>query len=68
MLSAHCSKVGSAPGVTGSDPPVPGWSKKIESTKRCDRLDPLLKGGELRSDLAIYEPLRDENDVARTFT
>ena len=29
MLSAHCSKVGSAPGVTGSDAPVPGWSKKI---------------------------------------
>jgi len=29
MLSAHCSKVGSAPGVTGSDTPVPGWSKKI---------------------------------------
>ena len=24
MLSAHCSKVGSAPGVTGSDAPVPG--------------------------------------------
>ena len=29
MLSAHCSNVGSAPGVTGSDAPVPGWSKKI---------------------------------------
>ena len=29
MLSAHCSKVGNAPGVTGSDAPVPGWSKKI---------------------------------------
>jgi hypothetical protein len=29
MLSAHCSKVGSAPGVTGSEAPVPGWSKKI---------------------------------------
>ena len=29
MLSAHCSKVGSAPGVTGSDAPVPGWSKKM---------------------------------------
>jgi hypothetical protein len=29
MLSAHCSKVGSAPGVTGSDIPLPGWSKKI---------------------------------------
>jgi hypothetical protein len=29
MLSAHCSKVGIAPGVTGSDAPVPGWSKKI---------------------------------------
>ena len=27
MLSAHCSKVGSASGVTGSDAPVPGWSK-----------------------------------------
>ena len=29
MLSAHCSNVGSAPDVTGSDDPVPGWSKKI---------------------------------------
>jgi len=29
MLSAHCSKVGSAPGVTGSDAPVPGWSRKM---------------------------------------
>jgi hypothetical protein len=29
MLSAHCSNVGSAPGETGSDAPVPGWSKKI---------------------------------------
>jgi hypothetical protein len=28
-LSAHCSKVGSSPGVTGSDAPVPGWSKKM---------------------------------------
>ena len=29
MLSAHCSKVGIASGLTGSDAPVPGWSKKI---------------------------------------
>jgi len=29
MLSANCSNVGSAPEVTGSDAPVPGWSKKI---------------------------------------
>ena len=29
MLSAHCSKVGIASGVTGSETPVPGWSKKI---------------------------------------
>jgi hypothetical protein len=29
MLSAHCSKVGSAPGSTGSETPVPGWSKKM---------------------------------------
>ena len=29
MLSAHCSMVGSASGVTGSDAPVPGWSKKM---------------------------------------
>ncbi|ETZ98397.1 hypothetical protein I547_6276 [Mycobacterium kansasii 824] len=29
MLSAHCSNVGRAPAVTGSDTPVPGWSKKI---------------------------------------
>ena len=29
MLSAHCSKVGSAPDVKGSDTPVPGWSKKM---------------------------------------
>ena len=27
MLSAHCSMFGMAPGVTGSDAPVPGWSK-----------------------------------------
>ena len=27
--SAYCSNVGSAAGVTGSDAPVPGWSKKI---------------------------------------
>jgi hypothetical protein len=25
----HCSSVGSAPHVTGSDAPVPGWSRKI---------------------------------------
>jgi len=24
MLSAHCSKVGSAPGETGSEAPIPG--------------------------------------------
>ncbi len=29
MLSADCSKVGSAPGLTGSEAPVPGWSKKM---------------------------------------
>jgi len=29
MLSAHCSNVGNAPGSTGSDAPVPGWSKEI---------------------------------------
>ena len=29
MLSAHCSNVGSAPGVMGSDAPVPGWSRKM---------------------------------------
>ena len=29
MLSAHGSKVGSAPGETGSDAPMPGWSKKM---------------------------------------
>ena len=29
MLSVHCSSVGIAPGVRGSDAPVPGWSKRI---------------------------------------
>jgi hypothetical protein len=29
MLSAHCSDVGIAFGVMGSDAPVPGWSTKI---------------------------------------
>ena len=29
MLSAHCSKVGSAPAAAGSEAPVPGKSKKI---------------------------------------
>jgi len=29
MLSAHCSKLGKAFGVTGSEAPVPGWSNKI---------------------------------------
>jgi hypothetical protein len=29
MLSAHCSKVGNAPGEMGSEAPVPGWSNKM---------------------------------------
>ena len=29
MLSAHCSKVGIAPGSTGSEAPLPGWSKTM---------------------------------------
>jgi hypothetical protein len=29
MLSDHCSRFGIAPGITGSDAPVPGWSKRI---------------------------------------
>ena len=45
MLSAHCSKVDIAPGVTGSDAPFPGSSKKIDQpTERYRRLDPTLEG------------------------
>jgi hypothetical protein len=36
MLSAHCSNVGNASGVTGSDAPVPGWSKKI--SRPCEAI------------------------------
>ena len=67
MLSAHCSNVVSAPGVTGSDAPVPGWSKKISRPSDRHRLDPPLKGRQLRQVLAAREPVRDEHDVARTF-
>ena len=39
-----------------------------QPTERCHRLDPPLKGRQLRKDLAAREPVRDEHDVARTFT
>ena len=38
-----------------------------EPTERCHRLDPPLKGRQLREDLTVCEPVRDEHDVARTF-
>ena len=39
-----------------------------QSTKRCHRLDPPLKRRQLRKDLTVREPVRDDHDVARTFT
>ena len=39
-----------------------------QPTERCHRLDPPLNGRQLRKDLAACEPVRDEHDVARTFT
>ena len=38
-----------------------------QPTERCHRLDPPLKGRQLRKELAAGEPVRDEHDVARTF-
>ena len=38
-----------------------------QPTERCHRLDPPLKGRQLRKDLAAREPVRDEHDVASTF-
>ena len=38
-----------------------------EPTERCHRLDPPLNRRQLRKDLAVCEPVRDEHDVARTF-
>ena len=64
MLSAHCSNVGSAPGVTGSDTPMPGCVEENEPTQRCHRLDPPLSRGQLRKKLTGGEPVRDEPDVA----
>ena len=37
-----------------------------QSTERCHRLDPPLNGRQLRKDLTVCEPVRDEHDVART--
>ena len=39
-----------------------------QSTERRHRLDPSLNGWQLRKELAAGEPVRDEHDVARTFT
>ncbi len=66
MLSAHCSKVGSAPGSTGSDAPRARLVEEDQPTERCHRLDPPLKRRQLRQVLAACEPIRDEHDVALT--
>jgi hypothetical protein len=43
MLSAHCSKVGSAPGVTGPDAPVPvGRRRRITAKMLPTRGDEIL--------------------------
>ena len=68
MLSAHCSKVGSAPGVNGIGGSRARLVEEDQSTKRCHRLDPPLNGRQLRKDLTAREPVRDEHDVARSFT
>ncbi len=36
-----------------------------QSTKRCHRLNPPLNRRQLRKDLTVGEPVRDEHDVAR---
>jgi hypothetical protein len=38
-----------------------------QSTERCHRLDPTLNGRQLRKDLTVRDPVRDEHEVARTF-
>ena len=68
MLSAHCSKVGSAPGVTGSDAPVPGWSKKMSRPSDVIASTHPWMRRQLRKMLAAGEPVRDEHDVARTLS
>ena len=67
MLSAHCSNVGSAPGVDRIGRSRARLVEEDQSTERCHRLDPPLKGRQLRQVLAAGEPVRDEHDVARTF-
>ncbi len=66
MLSAHCSNVGSAPGVTGSDAPVPaGRRRSVDRAMSSPR--PTPEWTVALEDLAAREPVRDEHDVARTF-
>ena len=42
MLSAHCSKVGSAPGSTGSERSGSRLVEEDQPAERCHRLDPTL--------------------------
>ncbi len=39
-----------------------------QSTERCHRLEPALKRRQLRKDLTVREPGRDQHDVTRSFT
>ena len=67
MLSAHCSKVGGAPGVTRIGRSGARLIKEDESTKAVHGLGPALDGRDFRKDLAAREPVRNAHDVARTF-
>ena len=45
-----------------------GLVEEDQSTERRHRLDPPLDGRQLRKNLAVGEPVRDEHDVVRTLT
>jgi hypothetical protein len=45
-----------------------GQVEEDEPPERCHRLDPTLDVRQLRKDLTVCEPVRDEHDVARAFT
>ena len=67
MLSAHCSRVGSAPGVTGSEAPVPGWSKKMSRPSDViASTHPWREGSSGRSSQHVNQ-FGQGHDVASTF-
>src|ERR1700759_3355944 len=39
-----------------------------QPTERCHRLDPPLSGRQLRENLTVCEPIRDDHDVAGAFS